>query len=210
MKSLKAFNISIRRCKFYIAASMICASLQSSRVALAATEKSKESGGLPQLDISSYPSQVFWLIVFFTVLYFIFSRSILPAIFSTIQKRSLHIQDDRETASRLADEAEEAQKAYEEKLQQAKIEAAQIHKDMEREMAEAMQKRWEDFRHSAREEEARVVSDIAKAKEDVMEDMNVIAAEIAKEATEKIVGVDMDLDAAKNAVNALSKKVKAA
>lgn len=208
MNNLKAFTKFYRRCKEHIAASLLMSCFFVSSAAFAAKDKKTE--GLPQLDVSTYASQIFWLFIFFFLLHLIFSKAILPAIYATIQKRNLHIEDDRETASRLVKEAEEAQNAYEEKLQQAKIEASQIHKDIERDMAEDMQKRWEDFRHKAREEEARVVSDIAKAKEDVMEDMNVIAAEIAKEATEKIVGVDMDLDAAKNAVNALSKKVKAA
>lgn len=213
MKSLKALNLSYVRCKARFAASFICFALIFSSNAHAASDKvsgAKESGGLPQLDVSTYPSQIFWLFIFFVLLHLILSRMILPAISATIQKRNLHIQDDRETASRLAEEAEEAQKAYEEKLSHARQDANQIFKDMESEMDSLMQKRWESFREQSRDDEAKVVNEIAKAKDDIMDDMNSIAAEIAKDATAKIVGVDMDIDAAKNAVNSLSKKVKAA
>ena len=43
-----------------------------------------------------------------------------------------------------------------------------------------------------------------------MLEINEIAAEITKDATKKIVGIDLNLADAKNAVSELSKKTKAA
>ena len=36
--------------------------------------------GMPQLDVSSFPNQIFWLIVTLGVIYFVLSRFALPRI----------------------------------------------------------------------------------------------------------------------------------
>jgi F0F1-type ATP synthase membrane subunit b/b' len=48
---------------------------------------------LPQLDFSTYGSQIFWLIVTFSILYFSLSKVFLPNIISLIKKRQSYIDD---------------------------------------------------------------------------------------------------------------------
>ena len=43
-------------------------------------EAAEEHQGLPQLNVHTYPSQIFWLAMMFVVLYVSFSRAILPMI----------------------------------------------------------------------------------------------------------------------------------
>ena len=179
-------------------------------LAFAGDAKDKGDGGLPQLNVETYTAQVFWLVIFFMSLYVIFSRNILPAISATIQNRTQHINDDRETAHRLTEEAESAQKSYEEKLDQAKQQAAQLIKDAENDILDHHQKSWADFRQKALDEEQKLVADVHKAKKEALDDMNLIAAEIAQEAAVKIVGINMDIESAKSIVKSLSGKVKAA
>src|SRR5690606_28063422 len=54
-------------------------------------------GGLPQLDVSTFPSQLFWLFVSFGIMYMIFSRRTLPEISGVLENRQSHIQGDLET-----------------------------------------------------------------------------------------------------------------
>ncbi|WP_078400187.1 hypothetical protein [Ehrlichia ruminantium] len=42
---------------------------------------------IPQLDISSYPSQFFWFFLSFSVLYIIISKNVLPKIENIVRKR---------------------------------------------------------------------------------------------------------------------------
>ena len=169
-----------------------------------------KSGGLPQLNTDTYLSQVFWLFITFTILYVAFSKAVLPLISSTIQKRHLHIEDDRETAEKLAQEAEDAQRSYEQKISEARDEASQIHKDIEADIQSRTLKKWEEFRKNAAIEEAKVLEEISRSKQEAMEEMNTIAAEVAQVAAEKIVGISLDITDAKNAVDSLNKKGKAA
>jgi F-type H+-transporting ATPase subunit b len=54
---------------------------------------------LPQLDASTYSSQIFWLLVTFSILYFALSRIFLPNIIDLIHKRKQYIDGVREKIS---------------------------------------------------------------------------------------------------------------
>ena len=180
--------------------------LVGSDAAMAASGHGDELGadhakqGLPQLDIASFPSQVFWLFVFFLIMYVAFARSILPVISATVQNRSLHIRNDREMAKELAQEAEEAQKSYETRLSEARDQAVSIHREVEKEIDVVARRKWDDVMAQARREEDKLTAELTKAKDKALLEMNDIAAEIAQDAAHKIIGVNIGLDAAKSAV----------
>ncbi len=52
------------------------------------------SGGLPQLDISTWPTQVFWLVVSFALAYLLFSRLVTPRIGLVLEERASRINED--------------------------------------------------------------------------------------------------------------------
>jgi len=70
------------------------------------------AGGLPQLDLSTWMSQIFWLVVIFGILYFVLAKFILPKLGNGLAERSDHIADDLDAAARFQRDAEEAEKAY--------------------------------------------------------------------------------------------------
>ncbi len=84
---------------------------------------------MPQLDFSTYLSQVFWLAVTFGALYLLVVRMALPAIGGAIEDRRSRIADDLDTADRLKKEAEEALKAYEDAIADARARAQKIVQD---------------------------------------------------------------------------------
>ena len=43
-----------------------------------------ETGGMPQLDFSSWPNQIFWLVITLVAIYLILSRVALPRIASVL------------------------------------------------------------------------------------------------------------------------------
>lgn len=49
---------------------------------------------MPQLDISNFSSQIFWLIICFTILYFYLSKIIIPRIDNIISSRKNIIEED--------------------------------------------------------------------------------------------------------------------
>ncbi len=166
----------------------------------------EEVKGLPQLDFTTYPSQIFWLFILFTIMYLIFSKKNLPEISSTIENRRDQIQDDLDNAQRLKTEAEDVQVAYDAILAKARDDSSAAFKAGEEKIKKKIEKKLESFNERSvlamREKEA----EVEKAQGAAIGDMQHIAAEVASLAAEKIVGVSTDLDHAKSLIKNLDKK----
>lgn len=81
---------------------------------------------MPQLCADWIPNQVFWLLVTLVVIYLILSRVALPRIASVLAERSGTISNDIAAAEELKLKAQEAEAAYEQTLQDARVEAVRI------------------------------------------------------------------------------------
>lgn len=93
-------------------------------VAGAAQEAAK--AGMPQLDITTFPNQIFWLLITLVTIYLILSRVALPRIGGTIANRKGTITADLSAAEELKQKAQSAEAAYNEALATARSEAAKI------------------------------------------------------------------------------------
>jgi F-type H+-transporting ATPase subunit b len=82
--------------------------------------------GLPQLDPSFFPSQVFWLAVFFTLLYVLLSQSLLPNLSGVLETRAAKIKSDVDAAASANADAQAALAAYEKARASAKAEAPRM------------------------------------------------------------------------------------
>lgn len=85
-----------------------------------------EGGGLPQMDVSTFPSQIFWLAVTFGLLYWIMSTLVLPRLGAAIEERRDRIADDLDRAAESRRLAEEAEASYNRSLQDARAKAQAI------------------------------------------------------------------------------------
>jgi F-type H+-transporting ATPase subunit b len=84
------------------------------------------SAGMPQLDFSTFPNQIFWLLVTLVVIYFVLSRVALPRIGSVLAERKGTITNDLAAAEELKAKAVAAEAAYQNALTTARAEAAKI------------------------------------------------------------------------------------
>ena len=128
--------------------------MSMSHAAFAASEKSEESGGLPQLDFTTWPTQIFWLVVSFMLAYLLMWRIVVPRIGSVLEERHNRIEDDLRRARQASDDAEQARLAFEDMLASARNDASEttrkatesINKKMDRKMKRLMLiwlKRWQ-------------------------------------------------------------------
>ncbi len=88
-----------------------------------------ETAGLPQLDMSTWPSQLFWLTVTFGALFALMATHFLPRIGGMIEERRDRIADDLDQAAEFKGQAEDAQNAYEKELANARGKAQAIASD---------------------------------------------------------------------------------
>lgn len=82
--------------------------------------------GMPQLDFSTFPNQIFWLLVALFAIYFILSRIALPRIGAVLAERQGTITNDIAAAEELKLRAVDAEKAYDKALADARTEAGRI------------------------------------------------------------------------------------
>ena len=64
-----------------------------------------------QLDVTFFPTQIFWLVITFVPLYLIIWKIVVPRITDTLEARQKRIDDNLERANTYKDEAEAANRA---------------------------------------------------------------------------------------------------
>lgn len=72
---------------------------------------------MPQIEqiAGTLSSQIFWLIVFFGIAYFVIGRGMVPKIMSTVDLRDKQISDDLAAAQAARDTADEQEEAWRER-----------------------------------------------------------------------------------------------
>ena len=82
---------------------------------------------MPQLDPTYWPSQAFWLILIFAILYFSISKFYLPKIKNNLDNRDSKIKEDLDNANKFKEESEKKLKEYDLIMNNAKKEISKIH-----------------------------------------------------------------------------------
>jgi F-type H+-transporting ATPase subunit b len=91
------------------------------------TDAAEASGaGMPQLDFSTFPNQIFWLVLALLAIYFILTRMALPRIGAVLAERAGTVTNDIAAAEDLRKRARLAEAAYEKALADARTEATRI------------------------------------------------------------------------------------
>ena len=95
---------------------------------MATTDTAHEAAkaGMPQLDFSTFPNQIFWLLVTLVVIFFVLRTVALPRIGGILTTRRGQISGDLAAAEELKLRALEAEKAYQAALVSARTEAGKI------------------------------------------------------------------------------------
>ncbi|WP_017932660.1 F0F1 ATP synthase subunit B family protein [Robiginitomaculum antarcticum] len=164
--------------------------------------KGDQDGGaaFPPFDPTYFPSQIFWLLVTFFVLYFMLSRIFLPRIGSMIEERSNRIADDLDMASRLQLQAEQAQSSYEQELADARAKAHNIGATTRASVEAEIAKDVEAADVEADRQQAGADARIATIRNQALKNIDKVAADVAAEIVEKIGGFTPNTATVKTAV----------
>lgn len=161
--------------------------------------------GLPQLDPSTFATQIFWLAVTFIALYLLMSRVALPRVRDVLEERERRITDDLEKAQRLKDEAEAVLAEYEKALADARASAqALFAKAAEQANAEAAKRQQEMSQKLAKQLET-AESRVQAAKAEALDNIRQVATDVARDAAARLIGGDVGEDDAAKAVSAAMK-----
>ena len=89
-------------------------------------EAATEAVGMPQLDFSSFPNQIFWLVVTLVAIFWVLNRIALPRIAGVLADRQGTITGDISAAEELKAKTVEAEDAYNKALAAARVQASEI------------------------------------------------------------------------------------
>ena len=140
--------------------------------------------GLPQLDFTSFPSQIFWLVVASFVLFQLMSKVALPRIASVLEERADAIADELDRAEEFRRKAAEAEEAYEQALADARAKAqsiaAETRAEIQKEIDAAMAKADAEISAKTQESEKRIG--------EIQEQASAAVREVADDAAKAIIG----------------------
>ncbi len=160
---------------------------------------------MPQLDLSTFPSQIFWLAVFFAVLYLLMAKLAIPKIERVIDKRQRRVEDDLDKAGQMKSEAEAVIAAYEKALADARHQAQLTMKETSDQLAALAAERQRQAGAVIAERTAVAEKRIATAKSAALADLRGVAVDVARAAAAKLVGGAIDEARAGAAVDAVLK-----
>jgi F-type H+-transporting ATPase subunit b len=144
---------------------------------------------MPQLEPLDWAPQLIWLVLTFGILYVLMLKVALPRIGSVLDMRRAHIARDIETAETLRRETEEAIAAYEQAIAEAKQKAQSIAQDGRAKLNEeiAAERATLDRELAAKSKEAEARIDEAKAS--ALKEVNTVAADVAADIVQRLIGV---------------------
>ncbi len=84
---------------------------------------------MPQFDVSSFTSQIFWLSIVFAFLYFLVSKFIAPKAESILTARNRYVEDNITHAQEYTSKVKSLERLKEEKLSEINIRVENMQKE---------------------------------------------------------------------------------
>ena len=155
---------------------------------------------MPQLDVTTYTSQITWLVITFAALFLVMWRLVVPRIGLVLEARQRRIEDNLDKAQELKTEAQAALAAYEQAMNEARAQA-------ERELAEAAARVSREAAERTAALAARLAADvgaaeqrITRAKEEAVVGVREAVVDVAGTLVERLLGERPQVDALARAV----------
>ena len=161
---------------------------------------------MPQLDISGFPSQIFWLVITFVFLWWLMAKVALPKVGLVLEERQKKINDSLDMAENLRIEAGSVLEAYEIAISVAHDEARKVINDANQEGTQASANQLAEMRISLTNQIAEMEREIESVKEKALEDIGQSAREVAISTLDKLVDIKIPAKTLNAAIdNAMTK-----
>jgi F-type H+-transporting ATPase subunit b len=151
-------------------------------------EGGAHKGVFPPLDSKTFPSQIFWLVLFFGALYLLMSRLVLPRIAAILEARRNRIEGDLSRASALKEETEAALNSYQKALADARGKATDIAKTTRDTVDADVNGKRAALDATLMEKVSAAEAAVARSKAKAMESVHDIASDAAAEIVSALTG----------------------
>src|SRR4051794_21984931 len=157
---------------------------------------------MPQLESHTFPSQIFWLVVSFVLLYWLMAKLVLPRIEKIIEERRNRLDEDLEKAAQMKSEAEAVILAYQKALADARAGAQAVVKETTDRLAAEAAERQRAATAEINQRTGEAESRIETAKREALGQVRDIAVDVAKAAAARLTGAEVPDAEARGAVDA--------
>ncbi|MGL4226219.1 MAG: ATP F0F1 synthase subunit B' [Rickettsia sp.] len=153
---------------------------------------------MPQFDIATYYSQIFWLIITFGLLYIFVYKFITPKAEEIFNNRQTNIQDNITQADTLTLEAEKLNKYYNEEVEKTNTEIDRLKKEkidsLESEFLIKKKNLKQDLKNSINQN----IEDINLAAKQFRANKSEAITKLAVDIIKKIAGTKVDMNLLQN------------
>jgi len=164
--------------------------------------------GMPQLDPTYWASQVFWLAIIFTSIYFFIEKIFIPKIKNNIDAREDKIRKDIEEAGLLKEEADKKLKKYNYLIEEAKVSTKKILSDSRKKLNEDIRLKKNQIEKEIQKETENVEKEIKKFQKNSLNKVGLISEEIVSSVIKDIFGEDLNKSSIKATVSEITKGYK--
>lgn len=154
---------------------------------MAAENNVSEQAGIPQLEFSSFPNQILWLVVFLLAIFIVVRMIALPRIGQIVSQREKRIKADLEDARKLNEKIEGLENSIEETLAEAKRFSEGKAAETRNEILEMQNKALEEAEVTVKAEVAEAEKRIEAIQDEALTNIRAIANEAAVEIVNQIV-----------------------
>lgn len=159
---------------------------------------------MPQLDLSTYASQLFWLLLTFVPLYLIIARRAIPRISEVLEARQSKISDDLKKAAARKEEADAVRSEYEQLKAESHTKAQAMLKAAQDEMAAEAARRNNTLSTILAKRNGEAEQRIQAARNEALANLDSVVVDVISSATNKLIGETPAGDEVQRALQAVA------
>jgi len=168
---------------------------------------SDTKAGLPQLDLSTYPSLMFWAVISLIIGYFLMSFLVAPSIKSILNLRETNIQNDLVKAKASTQENEKIKQEIIDHQKDIKLRSQKLINEALSDSKLSIEKTENDITKKINSKISKADKNIQELQKDIISDIVNSADEIIIEIVKKFTNINHDKANLKQVVKAASKNI---
>ena len=157
---------------------------------------------MPQIAqlAETWSSQVFWLLVFFGITFFVIGRGMVPSVMSTVEDRNKSISDDLVAAKAARDQADREEEAWRKRENENRANAQGVVAKAKSDAAAASEAGLASAQQGIDARLAEAETRIDAARDKAMDEIESVAAEATQDIVARLAGISVSEAEAKRSV----------
>ena len=157
---------------------------------------------MPQIDqLDAFTtSQIFWVLIFFGITFFVIGRGMVPKVMSTVALRDEQISSDLNAAQAARDAADEQEEAWRERENANRAKAQGLIADAKAKAASASEAKLAKAQERLDAKLVTAEGEIEAARTAAMAEVETVAAEATQDIVARLAGAKVDKRTARSAV----------